>query len=68
MRIISEILNTKGHEVFSIAPDATVYDAIHLMAEKVIGALLVIDGRRVLRLVLIISAMSREMENVIGFL
>lgn len=44
MRIISEILNNKGHEVFSIAPDATVYDAIHLMAEKVIGAVLVMEG------------------------
>ena len=35
------ILNQKGHQVFSISPDATVFEAIELMAEKNIGALLV---------------------------
>ena len=43
---ISEILNHKGSTVYSVTPDTTVYDAIELMAEKNIGALLVIDGGR----------------------
>lgn len=38
---IREILAHKGHQVFSIPPEATVYDAIQVMADKNIGALLV---------------------------
>jgi CBS domain-containing protein len=38
---ISEILSHKGTQVWSISPDATVFDAIQLMADKNIGALLV---------------------------
>ena len=41
---ISEILTHKGTQVWSISPDATVFDAIQLMADKNIGALLVIEG------------------------
>jgi CBS domain-containing protein len=42
---IEAILAQKGTDIFSIAPDATVYDAVALMAEKNVGALLVIqDG------------------------
>ena len=44
MKRVKEILTTKGSGIFSIAPDASVYDAIHLLAEKEIGALLVMDG------------------------
>ena len=40
---ISEILNNKGNAVYSIGPDAMVYDAIQMMADKNIGALLVIE-------------------------
>src|SRR5437867_2240740 len=40
---ISEILNDKGATVWSISPDAMVYEAIAMMADKNIGALLVID-------------------------
>jgi CBS domain-containing protein len=43
---ISEILNHKGNQVWSISPNETVFDAIELMAEKNIGALLVIDSNR----------------------
>lgn len=43
---ISSILRTKGQAIWSIAPEATVYDAIALMAEKGIGAVLVISGDR----------------------
>jgi CBS domain-containing protein len=43
---ISEILHHKGNQVWSISPNETVFDAIELMAEKNIGALLVIDSNR----------------------
>ena len=38
---ISSLLHHKGSTVWSIAPEATVFDAIKLMAEKNIGSLLV---------------------------
>jgi len=40
------MLRIKGHEVWSIAPDATVYDALKLMADKNVGAVLVMDAGR----------------------
>lgn len=40
---IGQILKLKGSEVWSIRPDATIYDALVLMAEKGVGALVVID-------------------------
>jgi CBS domain-containing protein len=41
---VASVLKQKGSTVFSIGPDASVYDAIALMAGKGVGALLVIDG------------------------
>ena len=41
---ISGILGAKGRTVWSVAPDATVLSAIALMAEKNIGAVLVMEG------------------------
>ena len=38
---ISEILSAKGGVVWSVSPDATVLEAIQMMAEKNVGALLV---------------------------
>jgi CBS domain-containing protein len=38
---ISEILSHKGTQVWSISPEATVFDAIQMMADRNIGALLV---------------------------
>ena len=38
---ISAILGQKGSDIFSIAPDATVFEAIQMMDEKNVGALLV---------------------------
>lgn len=43
---MASVLKTKGNAIWSIAPDATVYDAIALMATKGIGALLVLSGGR----------------------
>jgi CBS domain-containing protein len=41
---INSILKNKGREIWSVAPDSTVYDALALMADKEIGALLVVSG------------------------
>jgi CBS domain-containing protein len=43
---IDEILQHKSANLWTIAADATVFDAIHLMADKNIGALLVMTGDR----------------------
>jgi CBS domain-containing protein len=40
---IEVILNSKPRTIWSVSPDATVYDAIALMAEKNVGALLVME-------------------------
>jgi CBS domain-containing protein len=42
--IVRDMLRTKGYKVWSVAPDTTVYDALQLMADKNIGAVLVMDG------------------------
>lgn len=41
---IETILNQKPQQIWSVSPDATVYDAIALMAEKNVGALLVMEN------------------------
>jgi CBS domain-containing protein len=43
METIASILGTKGQVIWSISPDTSVYDAIALMAEKGIGAVLVVS-------------------------
>ena len=41
---IGLVLKSKGSQVFSIEPEASVYQAIERMAEKGVGALLVLSG------------------------
>lgn len=43
---IDHIIRHRKSEIWSVSPDATVYDALALMAEKEIGALMVLDGGR----------------------
>ena len=45
--VVNQLLNNKGREVVSVSPDASVYTAIALMAEKSIGAVLVMDNGKV---------------------
>jgi len=47
MITIRELLKTKPTDVWSVAPDATVYDALDAMAKKDIGALPVVEGGHV---------------------
>ncbi len=46
MSTISNLLKVKGKKVWSIGPERSVFDALKLMAEKNIGALLVVDNDR----------------------
>lgn len=48
---VSSILSQKDGHVWSTAPDATVFDAIALMAEKNIGALPVLSGSKVVGII-----------------
>ena len=48
MKTVKRILDQKGHEVLSIRPDDSVFNAIQKMADKNVGALVVIeDGKLV---------------------
>jgi CBS domain-containing protein len=46
MKTVKQLLSAKGSQVYSIGPDAKVYDALESMAEKDVGALLVTEGSR----------------------
>jgi CBS domain-containing protein len=51
MTTVAQLLNRKGHNVEAIAPGATVYEAIKRMADLDIGALVVIEGGKVVGLI-----------------
>jgi CBS domain-containing protein len=43
---VKVLLDQKGRQVYTVDPDATVYDAIRIMADRNVGALVVLeDGR-----------------------
>ena len=44
MKTVGQILDEKGRDLWSVALDDSVYSALELMAEKNIGAVLVMDG------------------------
>jgi CBS domain-containing protein len=44
MKLVKHLLDNKGTEIISITGDASVLDAIRLMAERSVGSLLVMDG------------------------
>ncbi len=51
MAMVRQLLESKGRDVWSIDPGGTVFDAIKLMAEKRIGALLVMRGDKLVGIV-----------------
>ncbi|MGH8503246.1 MAG: CBS domain-containing protein [Gammaproteobacteria bacterium] len=51
MRFVEDILNAKGRDVWFVPPDATVFDAVKMMSDKGVGALLVMDGETVVGIV-----------------
>ena len=44
MASVRQILQSKGHDIWSIGPELSVYDAIEMMAREEVGALVVLDG------------------------
>ncbi len=46
--MIRHILEVKGHDVWSISPGASVFDALRMMSDKDVGALLVMEGDRLI--------------------
>jgi CBS domain-containing protein len=51
MKTVKDILRVKGSNVYSTAPDATVYDVLKQMAEKNVGALMVLEGEKIVGLI-----------------
>jgi CBS domain-containing protein len=71
MITVKDILQNKGQDVLSITPEATVYEALKIMADKNVGALIVLDGdavagimseRDYARKVILHGKSSREMQ------
>ena len=46
MTTVKQLLDSKGYDIWSIGPNASVYEAIELMAEKSVGALVVLEDDR----------------------
>jgi CBS domain-containing protein len=44
MKTVKQILDSKGYQVWSIHPDATVFEALKLMGEREVGALAVVQN------------------------
>ena len=51
MSKVRDILNTKSGKIESISPKATVYEALEKMSEKEIGALVVLDKKKVVGII-----------------
>jgi signal-transduction protein with cAMP-binding, CBS, and nucleotidyltransferase domain len=51
MRQVKHLLATKGNDIFAIAPEAPVLEAIKHMAERGVGALLVMRGEQLVGIV-----------------
>ena len=48
MKTVAEILKSKGREVWTITPETIVFDALKTMADKNVGALVVLDRTTVI--------------------
>jgi CBS domain-containing protein len=51
MRLVRDILQSKGHDVWSIRPEAFVFDAVKMMSERSVGALLVMEGDKMVGII-----------------
>lgn len=63
---VSKVLAGKGGEIFTITPDSTIHDAVLLLREKHIGALIVTDASRNLLGVLSERDIVRKMADIPG--
>lgn len=69
MTIVRHILEVKGTDLWSISPDASVFDALRMMSDKDVGALVVMENDRMVgimserdyaRKVVLLGKTSRE--------
>ena len=51
MKLVNHLLDAKGRHIVSIRPDASVFDAIKLMADNTVGSLVVMDGEELVGIV-----------------
>jgi CBS domain-containing protein len=51
MKLVKNILDSKGNDIWHIAPDDSVLDAVRLMAEKGVGALLVMNDAKLVGII-----------------
>jgi len=51
MTTVKHVLDQKGHDVYFIHPDASVFDAIKMMAENNVGSLVVLDDGKLVGLI-----------------
>ena len=51
MKTMKQLLEAKGSHVWTISPDASIFEAIQLMDEKQIGALVIVDGNKTVGIV-----------------
>jgi CBS domain-containing protein len=51
MKTVEQLLQVKGHAIWSIPPSASVFDALALMAEKEIGALAVVEDDKLVGII-----------------
>jgi CBS domain-containing protein len=51
MKRVKDILEVKGRDIWSIEPGSSVYEAMKLMAEKEVGALMVMEGGKLAGLI-----------------
>lgn len=51
MTTVNQLLQMKGHDVWSVTPDTTTFDAIKLMADMNVGSLLIIENGRIVGIV-----------------
>jgi CBS domain-containing protein len=46
MKNVGQMLAEKEHKLLSVSPDATVFEALQLMADRNVGALVVLEGEK----------------------
>jgi CBS domain-containing protein len=51
MKTVRQLLEAKGSAVHTVVPGASVFDALRVMAEKNVGALVVVEGERLVGLI-----------------
>ena len=51
MKFVEQILEAKGHDVWSTSPDSTVFDAVKLLSDKGIGSLVVMEDDKLVGII-----------------